>query len=160
MPGLPRSCPTPTFSTHLRKGDILLHHPFQSFKPVIDFIQQAATDPDVVAIKQTVYRTGTNSELMEALIKRRAARQGSHRRGRADGALRRRSQHQLGEQLEEAGAHVVYGVVGLKTHAKMALVVRREDGGLRRYVHLGTGNYHPRTARCIPTSACSPATRK
>ncbi len=122
----------------LKKQDVLLHHPYESFTPVIDFIRTSVTDPRVIAIKQTVYRTGTDSELMEILIE--AAKRGKEVTVVVE--LMR---------LEEVGAHVVYGVVGHKTHAKMALVVRREDGAqgsvLRRYAHLATGNYHPRTAR-------------
>lgn len=143
----------------LKKQDVLLHHPFQSFTPVIEFIQTAARDPQVVAIKQTVYRTGTDSVIMEALID--AAKRGKEVTVVVELMARFDEEANLNwaAKLEEVGAHVVYGVVGHKTHAKMALIVRREnesaeddnpgDGKcvLRRYVHLGTGNYHPRTAR-------------
>ncbi len=131
----------------LRKNDVLLHHPYQSFKPVIDFIQQAVADTSVVAIKQTVYRTGVDSELMEALIA--AARAGKEVTVVVELLARFDEEANINwaSRLEEVGAHVVYGVVGHKTHAKMLMVVRREDNKLRRYVHLGTGNYHPRTAR-------------
>ncbi len=138
----------------LKKHDILLHHPFESFTPVIEFIQQAARDPLVVAIKQTVYRTGTDSIIMEALID--AATRGKEVTVVVELMARFDEEANLNwaSKLEEVGAHVVYGVVGHKTHAKMALIVRRElkddESGkhaLRRYVHLGTGNYHPRTAR-------------
>ncbi len=129
------------------RGDILLHHPFQSFQPVIDFIDQAASDPDVLAIKQTVYRTGTDSELMQRLIK--AAQRGKEVTAVVELMARfdEAANINWAEQLEAAGAHVVYGVVGHKTHAKMAMVVRREAGKLKRYAHLGTGNYHARTAK-------------
>lgn len=127
--------------------DVLLHHPFQSFSPVIDWLSQAARDPDVLAIKQTVYRTSADSELMDALI--RAAQAGKEVTVVVELLARFDEEANMNwaARLEDAGAHVVYGVVGHKTHAKMLLVVRREEDKMRRYAHLATGNYHPRTAR-------------
>ncbi|MES2552772.1 MAG: polyphosphate kinase 1, partial [Pseudomonadota bacterium] len=131
----------------IRKQDILLHHPFQSFNPVIDFIHQASEDPNVLAIKQTFYRTSADSTLMKSLIE--AARRGKEVTVVVELFARfdEEANSNWAKLLEDAGAHVVYGVVGHKTHAKMALVVRREEDRLRRYVHLSTGNYHQRTAR-------------
>ena len=131
----------------IRKGDVLLHHPFQSFAPVIELLQQAAEDPAVVAIKMTVYRTGTDSVLMESLL--RAAEKGKEVTVVVELMARfdEEANMKIAARLEEVGAHVIYGVVGYKTHAKMLMVVRREESGLKRYVHLGTGNYHPGTTR-------------
>ena len=131
----------------LRARDVLLHHPFESFVPVVDFLRQAATDPSVLAIKQTLYRTGPESAVVDTLVN--AARAGKEVTVVIE--LRARFDEEanigLATRLQEAGAHVVYGVVGYKTHAKMILIARREGRKVRRYVHLGTGNYHPRTAR-------------
>ena len=146
-PGIPGALTKrPDIFSAMRKHDVLMHHPYQSFKPVISFIQQASLDPDVVAIKQTVYRTGANSELMQALID--AARSGKEVTVVVELMARFDEEANINwaARLEEVGAHVAYGVVGHKTHAKMSMVVRREEGVLRRYVHLGTGNYHARTA--------------
>ena len=131
----------------IAKQDILLHHPFQSFQPVIDFIRTAALDPDVVAVKQTIYRTGMNSALMEALIT--AAQNGKEVTVVVELMARFDEEANINwaDRLEQVGAQVVYGVVGLKTHAKMALVIRRESGKLRFYAHMGTGNYHPTTTK-------------
>ena len=131
----------------IAREDVLLHHPYQSFQPVIDFIRAAAHDPAVVAIKQTIYRTGMNSELMEALIA--AAQNGKEVTVVVELMARFDEEANINwaDKLERVGAQVVYGVVGLKTHAKMALVIRRESGKLKLYAHLGTGNYHPTTTK-------------
>jgi polyphosphate kinase len=148
VPGFPAKLANePDIFAALGRQDILLHHPYQSFEPVIDFIRCAANDPNVVAIRQTIYRAGADSELIEALIA--AAQRGKEVTAIVELMARFDEEANINwaERLEEAGAQVVYGVVGLKTHAKMALVLRREAQGLRRYAHLGTGNYNPTTAR-------------
>ncbi|MDB5839447.1 MAG: ppk [Herminiimonas sp.] len=134
------------FST-VKKQDVLLHHPFQSFQPVVEFIRAAAEDPCVVAIKQTIYRTGMNSNLMDSLII--AAQRGKEVTVVVELMARFDEEANINwaDRLEKVGAQVVYGVVGLKTHAKLALIVRREDDDLRLYAHLGTGNYHPTTTK-------------
>ena len=155
VPRVPKALAGDLFAA-MRKSDQLLQHPYDSFAPVLDLLRQAAKDPNVLAIKQTLYRTGAKSPVAEALIQ--AARNGKEvtvvveLRARFDEA----DNISLAEALQDVGAHVVYGVVGYKTHAKMMLIVRREEqpgapagtpGTLRQYAHLGTGNYHPRTAR-------------
>lgn len=131
----------------IKKNDVLLHHPYESFGPIIDLVKQAASDSSVLAIKQTLYRTGASSPVVDALVA--AAHAGKEVTVVVE--LRARFDEEanvaLASKLQQAGAHVVYGIVGYKTHAKMLLILRRENSKLRRYVHLGTGNYHRSTSR-------------
>lgn len=147
-PRLPEPlAPAGDLFAEIRAADVLLHHPFDSFLPVIDFVRRAGSDPKVLAIKQTLYRTGPESAVVDALIE--AARAGKEvtvvveLRARFDEA----DNIELANRLQAVGAHVVYGVVGYKTHAKMTLIVRREADGLHNYIHVSTGNYHPGTAQ-------------
>ena len=147
IPSLPKFYGAGSIFDAIRQQEQLLHHPYESFMPVIEFIRQAASDPNVLAIKQTLYRTGTRSELVETLID--AAQAGKEvtvvieLRARFD----EEANIELANRMQDAGVHVTYGVVGYKTHAKMALVVRRDNDQITRYAHLGTGNYHAGTAK-------------
>lgn len=148
LPGWPQQLtPGQSFFERLQQGDVLIHQPYESFDAVLSFLREAVEDPDVLAIKQTIYRTGAKSELMDLL--REAVRRGKEVTAVVELKARFDEEANINyaERLESVGAQVVYGVVGLKTHAKMLLITRREPQGLRRYAHLSTGNYNPGTAR-------------
>ncbi len=144
VPELPAGC---NIFDEIRKGDILLHHPYQTFTPVVEFIRQASQDPEVLAIKQTLYRVSGNSPIIAALAQ--AADNGKQVSVLVELKARFDEENNIvwARMLEKAGCHVIYGLVGLKTHSKITLVVRREEDGIRRYVHLGTGNYNDATAK-------------
>lgn len=148
QPGWPAQLnPTQSFFDRLKEGDVLIHQPYESFDAVLAFLREAVEDPDVLAIKQTIYRTGARGEMAELL--REAVRRGKEVTAVVELKARFDEEANINhaEQLESVGAQVVYGIVGLKTHAKMLLVTRREDGRLRRYAHVSTGNYNPGTAK-------------
>lgn len=157
VPQLPEGC---NIFEEIRKGDVLLHHPYQTFRPVVELIAQAAKDPEVLAIKQTLYRVSGNSPIIAALAQ--AAENGKQVTVLVELKARFDEENNIvwARKLEKAGCHVIYGLVGLKTHSKITLVVRREEDGIRRYVHLGTGNYNDATAKLytdIGMMTCSEA---
>lgn len=144
VPAFPEGC---DIFEQIRKGDVLMYHPYETFSPVVEFIQKAAKDPDVLAIKQTLYRVSSNSPIIMALAK--AAENGKQVSVLVELKARFDEENNIvwAKMLEKAGCHVIYGLVGLKTHSKITLVVRREEDRIRRYVHLGTGNYNDATAK-------------
>ena len=144
VPELPEGC---DIFEEIQKHDIFMHHPYQSFQPVVDFVKQAAVDPQVLAIKQTLYRVSGNSPIVAALA--RAAENNKQVTVLVELKARFDEEHNIewAKMLEKAGCHVIYGLVGLKTHSKITLVVRKEEDGIRRYVHLATGNYNDSTAK-------------
>ena len=146
--------------TNIRKGDILLTHPFETFEPVVNFIKKAARDPEVLAIKQTLYRVSGNSPIIAALAE--AADNGKQVSVLVELKARFDEENNINwaKMLEKAGCHVIYGLLGLKTHSKITLVVRKEEDGIRRYVHLGTGNYNDSTAKLYTDCGLFPCSRQ